>query len=98
MAKPKKKLTSAQRAFRRKRRKETMIIFINGKQKRVPRPPTLKEFEEEERMLRSADPIWLLQNGMYEYLDRADDDFPRIFQENPRPDDATAERDYDIPF
>ena len=35
MSKPKRKLTAAQRRARKKRREETEIIFINGKQKRV---------------------------------------------------------------
>ena len=72
MSRQKKKLTSAQRAAKRKRRKETMIIFLNGRQKRVPRAPTMKELETQERMLQNADPIWLVQNEMWEYLHQAE--------------------------
>jgi uncharacterized protein YnzC (UPF0291/DUF896 family) len=40
MAKPKRKLTPAEKAEKKRRRKEYMTIFLNGKQKRVKRPPT----------------------------------------------------------
>jgi hypothetical protein len=36
--KPKKRLTAAQRAEKKRRKAEFMTIFINGKQKRVRRP------------------------------------------------------------
>jgi hypothetical protein len=42
----KRKLTPAERARKRARRAEFMTIFINGKQKRVRRPPTLTGEEE----------------------------------------------------
>jgi len=62
--KPKKKLTAQQR----QRRKEFMVIFVNGKQKKVKRVPSAKEEAELEEFYRNADPIWLLQNEMWEYL------------------------------
>ena len=68
--KPKKKLTAEQRAARDKYRQEFMIGFVNGKQKRVRREPSAKEEAEiEDFTRRNADPIWLLQNEMWEYLD-----------------------------
>ena len=45
-----------------------MTIFINGKQKRVKRPPTIEGLEVDEFIHRNADPIWLHQNGMWEYM------------------------------
>ena len=45
-----------------------MIIFINGKQKRVKRPPTIDGISVEEFIRRNADPVWLHQNGMWESL------------------------------
>ena len=45
-----------------------MTIFINGKQKRVRRPPTINGMDVDEFIRRNADPIWLLQNEMYEEL------------------------------
>ena len=69
MAKPKRKLTPAQKRARRKKKKEFMTIFINGKQKKVKRPPTIDGMPVEEFIRRNADPIWLHQNEMWEYLE-----------------------------
>ncbi|MGO9611413.1 MAG: hypothetical protein ACLPX5_00040 [Dissulfurispiraceae bacterium] len=46
-----------------------MTIFINGKQKRVKRPPTIDGEDVDEFIRRNADPIWLHQNEMWEYMD-----------------------------
>ncbi|HUG12790.1 MAG TPA: hypothetical protein VMM36_17370 [Opitutaceae bacterium] len=67
--KPGKPITSAQRAAKRRRKKETMIVFINGKQKRVPRPPTIEGLPVDEFLRRNADPIWLVQEGRWDLLD-----------------------------
>ena len=45
-----------------------MTIFIHGKQKRVKCPPTIDGMDVDEFILRNADPIWLHQNGMWEYM------------------------------
>jgi 16S rRNA U516 pseudouridylate synthase RsuA-like enzyme len=74
MAKRKKKLTSAQKAEKKRRKKEYMIIFINGKQKRVKRPATIEGMDPEEYIRRNADPIWLHQEGLWEYLDEREDE------------------------
>lgn len=66
MKKPKRKLTAAQRRARRERKKNSMIIFINGKQKRVPRPPLIDGLPVEEFIARNADPIWFHQNESWE--------------------------------
>ena len=68
MAKKKRKLTSAEKAEKRRRRKEYMTIFVNGKQKRVKRPPTIDGLDVDEFIRRNADPIWLHQNKMWEYM------------------------------
>ena len=68
MAKRKRKLTAAEKREKRRRRAEFMTIFVNGKQKRVRRPPTIDGMEVDEFILRNADPIWLHQNEMWEYL------------------------------
>ena len=68
MAKPKKKLTAAQRAARKQRKKDFMTVFMNGKQVRVRRPPTIDGMPVEEFIRQNADPIWLHQNGYYEIL------------------------------
>ncbi len=46
-----------------------MTIFINGKQKRVNRPPTIDGMDVDAFIRLNADPIWLHQNGMWEYID-----------------------------
>ncbi len=68
MAKPKKKLTAAQRAARKKRKAEFMTVFMNGKQVRVRRPPTVDGIPVEEFIRQNADPIWLHQHGYGEIL------------------------------
>ncbi len=70
MAKQKKKLTPAQKAVKKKRRKEYMTVFMNGKQKRVKRPPTIDGMDVDEFIRNNADPIWLHQNEMWEYMDQ----------------------------
>lgn len=72
MRKRKIKLTPAEKAEKKRMRKEYMTIFINGKQKRVKRPPTIDGVGVEEFIRRNADPIWLHQNEMWE--DMTDDD------------------------
>ena len=71
MAKPKHKLTPAERRLRRERKKKNfMTIFINGRQKRVPRPKLLGGLPADEFVARNADPIWLHQNAMWEHMTR----------------------------
>lgn len=73
MAKPKRKPTAAQRRARKRRRKEFMTIFVHGKQKRVKRPPTVEGMDVDEFIRRNADPIWLHQNEMWEFMSEADE-------------------------
>lgn len=74
MGKPKGKLTAAEKAEKKRRKKEYMTIFINGKQKRVKRPLTIDGMDTDEFIRRNADPIWLHQHEMWEYL--IDDEEP----------------------
>ncbi len=78
MAKVKKKLTAAQKRARKKakaeRQKKYMWIFINGKQVRVKRPPTIDGMDVDEYIRNNADPIWLHQNEMWEYIKTDDDE------------------------
>ena len=69
MAKRKRKLTAAEKAEKKRRQKEYMTIFINGKQKRVKRPPTIDGVDVDEFIRRNADPIWLHQHEMWEHMD-----------------------------
>jgi hypothetical protein len=59
MARPKRKRTSAERRARRERRRKYLTIFINGKQKRAPRPQLIEGLPVEEVIRRNADSIWL---------------------------------------
>ncbi len=72
MAKVKKKLTTAQKRAKRKakieRQKQYQRVFINGKQVRVKREPTIDGLPVDEYIEQYADPIFLQQNGMYELL------------------------------
>ncbi len=86
MTRQKKKLTPEQKAAKKKRREEYMYVFMNGKQKRIKRPPTIEGMDAEEFIRRNADPIWLHQNEMWEYMDQSED-------QNDIVDD-----DIDIPF
>jgi hypothetical protein len=74
MTRRKKKLTPEQKAAKKKRREEYMTVFINGKQKRIKRPPTIDGMDAEEFIRRNADPIWLHQNEMWEYIDQNEDE------------------------
>ena len=71
--KKKRKLTAAEKREKKRRREEYEIIFINGKQKRVKRPPKIDGLDVDEFILRNADPIWLHQNEMWEVLQERDE-------------------------
>ncbi len=75
MTKKKKKLTPAQKAAKKKRKKDYMTVFINGKQKRVKRPQTIDGMDVDEFIKNNADPIWLHQNGMWEYIEEGTDEY-----------------------
>jgi hypothetical protein len=66
--KPKRKLTAAERKARRERKKYFMIISVNGKQKHVPRPPTIDGVPVDQFCARNANPIWLHENGLWELM------------------------------
>ena len=74
MSKRKRKLTAEQKAAKRQRRKEFMTIFVNGKQKRVRRLPTVEGMPLDEFIARNADPICLHQNEMWEYIQQEDEE------------------------
>jgi len=79
MAKPTKKLTSAQKRARKKAKQERQRkytwVFMNGKQVRIDRPPTIEGMDPDEFIRRNADPIWLHQNEMWEYIDSDENDW-----------------------
>ncbi len=98
MGKQKRKLTPAEKAEKKRRQREYMTIFINGKQKQVKRPPTVEGLPVDEFIRRNADPIWLLQNEMYEELHQWE-----LAQEDSQPQPALDSEkadplDDDLPF
>lgn len=80
MAKVKKKLTAAQKRARKAAKAEMqrkyMWVFINGKQVRVKRPPTIDGIPVDDFIRQNADPIWLHQNEMWEYMDTEEEPDP----------------------
>ncbi len=70
MPKIKKKLTAAQkRARKAERQNKYQWIFIKGKQVRVRRPPLIDGMDPDEFIQKNADPSWLHQNEMWEYIE-----------------------------
>jgi hypothetical protein len=62
------KRTPAEKRARRERKKKFMTVFVNGKQRRVPRPPLIDGIPLDEFIARNADPIWLHENGLWELM------------------------------
>jgi 16S rRNA U516 pseudouridylate synthase RsuA-like enzyme len=57
-----------------------MTVFMNGKQKRIKRPPKIAGMDVEEFIRRNADPIWLHQNEMWEYINQNKDEDDAVDQ------------------
>jgi len=68
----KRKRTAAEKRARRERKKKYMIVFVHGKQKRVPRPLLIDGLSVDEFIARNADPIWLHQQGLWELISEPD--------------------------
>jgi hypothetical protein len=80
MLKQKRELTTKQEAEKARIRKKYVWIFVCGKQKRVRRPSMIDGMGVDEFIGRNADPIWLHQEGLWEYLmpedEAADESLP----------------------
>lgn len=72
MAKVKKKLIPTQRRARKtakaERQKKYQWVFMNGKQVRIKRPPTVDGIPIDQFIEENADPLWLYQNEMWELI------------------------------
>jgi RimJ/RimL family protein N-acetyltransferase len=80
----KRKPSARERTEKRKRNREFMTIFVNGKQKRVRRPETVEGLPVDEFIRRNADPIWLLQNEEWELLEEfSENEFRSSFSVRP---------------
>jgi hypothetical protein len=76
MLKQKRELTTKQEAEKARLRKEYVWIFVRGKQKRVRRPAMIDGMHVDEFIRRNADPIWLHQEGLWEYQMLEDEALP----------------------
>lgn len=74
MAKRKHKLTKTEKQAKKERHERYQCVFIGGKQKRVLRPPMIEELSVDEFIRRNADPIWLHQEGLWEYTVSEDEE------------------------
>ena len=66
--KHKRKRTAAEKRARRERKKRFMTIFVNGKQKQVPRAPLIDGLSVDEFLERNADAVWLHQNELWDSM------------------------------
>ena len=55
------------------RQKKYQWVFMNGKQVRIKRPTTIDGMSIDEYIQNNADPIWLHQNELWEYMDENKD-------------------------
>jgi hypothetical protein len=78
MAKIKRKLTATQKRARKtakaEEQKKYTWVFMNGKQVKVKRPLTIGGISIDEFIQQNADPIWLHQNEMWEYMQTDEDE------------------------
>jgi len=98
MAKVKKKLTPAQKrakkAAKAERQRKYQWVFMNGKQVRIKRPPTVDGMPVDQFIQENADPIWLHQNELWELMPVED----ALFGPEPSTElDATEDED-GLPF
>lgn len=60
---------SNKKAAQKERKKKYKWIFINGKQVREKREPTIDGIPVDEFIRENADPIWLHQNEMWHLIE-----------------------------
>jgi len=68
MTKKKRKLSADEKTEKRRRKLEFMHILLDGKQVRVKRPPTVDGMNFDDFARNHADPLWLHQNELWEYI------------------------------
>ena len=66
--------TRTRKVAKVERQKKYMWVLMNGKQVRVKRPPTIEGMGVDEFIKNNADPIWLHQNEMWEYIRTEEDE------------------------
>jgi len=93
MAKIKKKLTSAQKKAKAEMKKNYKFIFINGKQVRVKKTPTIEGIDIDDYINQNADPMWLHQNEMWELVCSEEEQIDKSKENKTNSSDSN-----DIPF
>ena len=58
----------ARQKAKTEKEKKYIWVFMNGKQVKVKRLPTIDGMDADEYIQQNADPIWLHQNEMWEYI------------------------------
>ena len=69
MSKKKRKLTTKEKAARKAKSQQYETIFINGKQKRIKKSPTINGVLIDDYIRENADPIFLHQNELWELME-----------------------------
>ena len=70
----KRKLSAAEKTAKNKRRQDYQTVFISGKMKRVRRASTIDGISVDDFVRQNGDPIFLHQEGLWEYYEAPDDD------------------------
>ncbi|AWB68186.1 hypothetical protein C2869_17985 [Saccharobesus litoralis] len=98
----KRKLTAQQKREKAERKKQFETIFINGKQVKVKRQPTIDGLPVDEWLAENADPIFLHQNEMWDVLDqRMQDEAANDLatkQKRMKEREMAIDDDFEIPF
>ena len=98
MAKVKKQLTPAQKSAKKAaqadRQRKYQWVFMNGKQVRIKRPPTMDGMPVDQFIEENADPVWLHQNELWELMPIEDD----LFGSEPSTESSETEDENGIPF
>jgi hypothetical protein len=98
LARIKRKLTAAERRAKKEWKKKYQWIFINGKRVKCERQPLIDGIPVDDWIKNNADPIWLHQNEMWEYMDGFDDDLSPPTMQRETPSKPAPLLDDDFPF
>lgn len=90
MSRRKRKLTPQQKSEKKRRQREYMTISIDGKQERVKRSPMIEGMSVEDFIRANADPIWLHENELWEYMDTDRDEGEETSDADGEPDSGNA--------
>lgn len=80
---------------KKERQKKYQWVFMNGKQKRVKRSAKIDGMDVDELIRQNADPIWLHQNEMWEYIEMEENS---AWEDSEEYEDHYDEKDDEIPF